>query len=1457
MKPATLFSVTFPSLPPFSLKRPREQGAALVIVLAFMVMLVGVVVAFFVKASNDRQVADSSASQTSAELFARGAMDTIIGDLRQEIAEGSTEVTGSVTNPVYLPWVVNGGSNVWSNAVPALVGSSGTNGLQNLVKISTNAPFYSRLGPSGMVSGTNRVSSISTTNASLNYRSMSAARWNRPLFITPTSATDYTPLLTAPATFPTPSWIYVDRAGGNPKTWTTSLRFSPTNPTSVIGRYAYAIYDEGGLLDINAAGFPSAMTNSSLSTSFTRTNNPYTKISQAHADLSQLTTAGGTPLLTTNQIDQLINWRNTAILTNTSPAVMAISYGNYARSFPDFLSAGNTSLFIGNSDHPFATRQQLVNYVTRQLGGSTNTNTLQALQYFSTFTRSLNQPSLYWPTNIELIKSGIGNPATNVNYTDYTGGNSDFGKDSQINTNFLAVRVTANFTRNDGSRAIVGEPLIKKCFPLEYLTWITAWGPISDGLPGTASSSAGIANATSVDDPLGYRRIIAGTYFTNNGISWSTLQKGTASNIRSYFGLVWNSADKTWDYNPRGSSNAPIQFLSQLAGTGEPNFIELLKASIKAGSLGRSTGSLDNTTTDTNNNGVHQYYTSTDNHLFQIAANIIEQSKLDSIPVRIRFNPNSTNSYIFSGSENLPYLYRFHNHPVRVSEATTNNTSIGDPRVGNWVGWNVNLNQVPPRQFIYGFTTNRTINPMMDPTNQWVSLTNIWTNGSNVHFGYSSNSNNTIVPIARVTINTNSGNQFYYSEKFIDTNIITNSWTNYYVNKPYPSAQKFYPGYEVVLLNPHLWNPYDINSSSGFQTPSQLRVVVDSAIALPGSNNPNGNFPVSTNNANNAVKMNAGSSGSQASDTLSNYKLNPTNAALVFNYLPARFFREPTCLISSNSSYGLSNSGINLLGGVSLTNSAGTNLIANGYIYDCRDAAKSNPLIGIYMGATMISTNNPIPNTSSNCIVDIKTINSSSDHWDDPRWNNGVLTVRLQFFDSVSSLWRDYGVYYRVTPPADNGYQESSSVGWQMPTAADDYSSTNLAGPGTNADAGQVTLLNTCYGSGFGWLNDPRTCRFAIQESFGVPFVTMPNGLSLTNYLTNSSTNSSIINMYNNFTANNNTFATMVFGANNYSVSANYKTRYRTNAGFTNFNARLWDAALMINSTNGLAANFGYYRDSDNVVRRASAAYVPVINSSGFVFSTNIGVPSYTATTNWNTTTPQATSQSQSRPVMLHRPFRSVAELGYVFRDIPWKNLDFFTPESGDAGLLDTFTVHDFGDQNAMTAGRVNLNTRQAPVIRALLSGSQTDELFKLGTFNYSFPSNSVQISATEMTNIASRLIARTATSPLTHLGDLVGQWGGGSYSGFSADLTNCYTNPANIYIQRFHESAIRSLANSGQTRVWNLMIDLVVQTGRFPASAGLLSNFLVEGERRVWIHVAIDRFTGAVLECQIEPVNE
>jgi hypothetical protein len=52
-------------------------------------------------------------------------------------------------------------------------------------------------------------------------------------------------------------------------------------------------------------------------------------------------------------------------------------------------------------------------------------------------------------------------------------------------------------------------------------------------------------------------------------------------------------------------------------------------------------------------------------------------------------------------------------------------------------------------------------------------------------------------------------------------------------------------------------------------------------------------------------------------------------------------------------------------------------------------------------------------------------------------------------------------------------------------------------------------------------------------------------------------------------------------------------------------------------------------------------------------------------------------------------------------------------------------------------------------------------------------------------------------------------------------------------------------------------MIDVIAQTGRYPPNAASLVNFVVEGEKRYWLHVAIDRFTGQIIDQQLEPVYE
>jgi hypothetical protein len=60
------------------------------------------------------------------------------------------------------------------------------------------------------------------------------------------------------------------------------------------------------------------------------------------------------------------------------------------------------------------------------------------------------------------------------------------------------------------------------------------------------------------------------------------------------------------------------------------------------------------------------------------------------------------------------------------------------------------------------------------------------------------------------------------------------------------------------------------------------------------------------------------------------------------------------------------------------------------------------------------------------------------------------------------------------------------------------------------------------------------------------------------------------------------------------------------------------------------------------------------------------------------------------------------------------------------------------------------------------------------------------------------------------------------------------------------------------QTRTWGLLIDVVAQTGHYkPNATNLQNDFVVEGEKRYWLHIAIDRFDGSIVGQQLEEVTE
>src|SRR6266566_1298466 len=74
------------------------RGAALIIVLAFVVLVTALAVAHFSRTTTDRQLAQSSYNDTSADLLARSALDIVVGNLKQEIINAGS-VTPSNVQP--------------------------------------------------------------------------------------------------------------------------------------------------------------------------------------------------------------------------------------------------------------------------------------------------------------------------------------------------------------------------------------------------------------------------------------------------------------------------------------------------------------------------------------------------------------------------------------------------------------------------------------------------------------------------------------------------------------------------------------------------------------------------------------------------------------------------------------------------------------------------------------------------------------------------------------------------------------------------------------------------------------------------------------------------------------------------------------------------------------------------------------------------------------------------------------------------------------------------------------------------------------------------------------------------------------------------------------------------------------------------------------------------------------
>jgi hypothetical protein len=181
-----------------------------------------------------------------------------------------------------------------------------------------------------------------------------------------------------------------------------------------------------------------------------------------------------------------------------------------------------------------------------------------------------------------------------------------------------------------------------------------------------------------------------------------------------------------------------------------------------------------------------------------------------------------------------------------------------------------------------------------------------------------------------------------------------------------------------------------------------------------------------------------------------------------------------------------------------------------------------------------------------------------------------------------------------------------------------------------------------------------------------------------------------------------------------------------------------------------------------------------------------------------------------------------------------------------DPALLDFFTYNNGNVSpqaytgSPVRSGTVSLNTRQVPVLTAILKST----LYKgtSGTLNQDQATNAANTIVNDATN-------GTIIKPAMSRADI---------ARLASAVIATGKDPFANSFQDTYDSIARALSETTQTRTWGLLIDVVAQTGHYkPDATSLQNDFVVEGEKRYWLHIAIDRFDGTIVGQQLEQVTE
>lgn len=507
------------SLNPVRTSLPSSQrGVALVITLSFLLISTAIIVAFLLRSRSDVRASASYSASVQSDLLAAGAMDQVVANLLEEITHPSNN--DHVIRDGGFQWFEpKDAGGIFPSMLPEIVTDAPQPALgrNTLVKQSLNGrkAFSAQAGSA-------TASAVSTASSS-DRRPVSAVRWDLPRLLLDGSGTfggTFTDDLA-------PDWVYVAE-NGQPTT-------SPSQNGSfkIAGRFAYNVYDIGGLLNVNVGGFRSN----------TSPQNVATKGAQAFADLTQIPGMG-------NAVDTLVDWRSPFVDWNVTGDATGPITGPRL-SVLDYLRVGatsgwrkNPSLDSGDRGNQFMSRKDLIRYAS-------DNGFADALPFLTHFSVDADAPSFSPNTGILTINTpsqsstGAPRPANPLlegeSKTPVTAANQ-----SRINP-----------PRYDASTAIRALPL--------------------------ASGDTATAPALPRRFPLSRLALVQTDPSARNAAGYNEQA------VRDYFGLQLGSDPYTWVYLENR-----IKTLDEVAAENrEPNFFEILKSVIQVGSLGQSRHPID------------------------------------------------------------------------------------------------------------------------------------------------------------------------------------------------------------------------------------------------------------------------------------------------------------------------------------------------------------------------------------------------------------------------------------------------------------------------------------------------------------------------------------------------------------------------------------------------------------------------------------------------------------------------------------------------------------------------------------------------------------------------------------------------------------------------------------------------------------------------------------------------